>query len=100
MEGINGSLPEILLTSGATAGGIAGIVWYLIKRVIARIDKLENLITGEDGLKTQMAVNIANDVAFVKRFEDHLDTHKGIKEEVKEMLEKHEEKMERKFKLR
>jgi len=86
MDEINGSLPEILLTSGATAGGIAGVVWYLIKRVIARIDKM------------QMAVNIANDEAFVKRFEDHLDTHKGIKEEVREMLDKFESDMERKFK--
>ena len=97
MDEINGSLPEILLTSGATAGGIAGVVWYLIKRVIARIDKLENLITILD---TKMAVNIANDESFVQRFEDHLDTHKGIKEEVREMLDKFESDMERKFKLR
>lgn len=95
MDEINGSLPEILLTSGATAGGIAGVVWYLIKRVIARIDKMG--VTMEN-LKTQMAVNIANDEAFVKRFEDHLDTHKGIKEEVREMLDKFESDMERKFK--
>lgn len=98
MENLN----EILLSSGLTAGGIGSIIWYFIKRLIVRIDKLEDILTSTDpkspGLATQMALNIADDKNFVKRFEEHLETHKGIKEEVKEMLEKFEQKMENKFK--
>ncbi len=81
-------LGNIFLTSGVTAGGIGSIIWYFIKRLIARIDKLEAAITGKDGLETQLVLNIANDEAFVKRFEDHLATHTGIREEVSEMQEK------------
>ncbi len=78
------NLTEILATGGIATGGVGTVVWWLIKRLIARIDKLEQTITGEDGLSTKLAVNIANDKAFVARFEDHLKTHTGIKEEVAE----------------
>ena len=100
MEEINGSLPEILATGGVATGGIGAVVWYLIKRLIARIDKLEDILTGEDGISTKLKVNIANDAAFVTRFEDHLRTHEGIKEVVEKRLDKFESDMERKFKLR
>jgi len=100
MEAINGSLPEILATGGVATGGIGAIVWWLIKRLIARIDKLEETITGPDGIGTKLAVNIASDAAFVTRFEDHLKTHEGIKEVVEKRLDKFESDMERKFKLR
>jgi len=106
MEEINGSLPEILATGVASAGGIGVVGWWLIKRLIARIDKLENSITSTDpknpGLALQMALNIASDENFVSRFEDHLKTHKGIKEDVREMLDKFKkdlfEEMDRRYK--
>ena len=104
MEGINGALPEILLSSGLTAGGIGSIIWYFIKRLIARIDKLEDAITGKGGLETQMVLNIANDKNFVIRFEEHLKTHKGIKEDVAEMLDKFKkdlfEDLDKRYKLK
>lgn len=97
-------LGNIFLSSGVAAGGVGGIIWYFIKRLIARIDKLENAITGKEGLETQLVLNIANDKAFVKRFEDHLKTHTGIKEEVGETLEKFKVdlflEMDRRYKLK
>jgi len=98
MEEINGSLPEILATGGVATGGIGAIVWWLIKRLIARIDKLENVITGTGGISEKLAVNIANDEAFVKRFEDHLRTHEGIEEVVEKRLDKFESDMDLKYK--
>jgi len=99
---VDSDLGNIFLSSGLTAGGIGSIIWYFIKRLIARIDKLENAITGKGGLETQMALNIANDENFVSRFEEHLKTHKGIKEDVAEMLEKFKkdlfEEMDRRYK--
>ncbi len=76
--------------------------------MIARIDKLENILTSTDvknpGLVTVMALNISNDKAFVNRFEDHLATHTGIRDEVREMQEKFKTdlmiEMDRRYKQR
>jgi len=83
---------QLLATGGATGGGVLTVVWYFIKRLITRLDKIEDILTSNDvknpGLVTMMALNISNDENFVKRFDEHLKTHTGIKEEVREMLEK------------
>lgn len=93
-------LGEMLISSIVGAGGVGSIVWYFIKRLITRIDRLEDAITGKDGLESQLAVNMANDKAFVKRFEDHISTHKGIKTEVQEILKEFELRMDQKYKLK
>lgn len=90
-------LGNIFLTSGVTAGGIGSIIWYFIKRLISRIDKLEAAITGKDGLETQLALNITKDEAFVQRFEDHLKTHTGIKDEVRKMLDEFKVEMDNRY---
>ncbi len=92
------NLFEILATGGVATGGVGTVVWWLIKRLIARIDKLEETITGKDGLQTELKVNIANDKAFVQRFEDHLKTHVGIEEVVEKRLDKFEEEMDKRYK--
>lgn len=91
-------LGNIFLSSGLTAGGIGSIIWYFIKRLIGRIDKLEAAITGKDGLETQLALNITKDEAFVQRFEDHLETHTGIRDEVRKMLDEFKIEMDRRYK--
>ncbi len=91
------NLFEILATGGVATGGVGTVVWWLIKRLIARIDNLEQKITDID---KKMAVNIANDESFVLRFEDHLKTHVGIEEVVEKRLDKFEEEMDKRYKRR
>lgn len=95
---------EVIVSSIVSAGGVGTIAWYLIKRLITRIDKLDDSINSTDpknpGLRLQMELNIKDDAYFVKRFEEHLSTHKGIKNEVQEILKEFEVRMDQKYKLK
>lgn len=58
------NITEIIITGAGSAGVVGSILGYFIKRVIADIDAIEEVLNGKlgkPGLVTQVELNTAND---------------------------------------
>ena len=75
------NITEIIITGAGSAGAVGSILGYFIKRIIADIDAIEEVLNGKlgnPGLVTQVQLNTANDEAReekVVKLETKIDEH-------------------------
>lgn len=92
-----GHLLETIGTGAAGAAAVGGILSFFIKRLIARLDRIDIILTGEGienpGLVTKVLTGEKDDKtlkdrfdAFEEKFDKHLDTHQGIEAKVDQKL--------------